>query len=181
MRPHVLLVGSLVLPALLLFVGGCDVIDATTPEPIVLPTKEQTFTFRFDAASAGGWISSAESADLGPALLSDGFRKDEIIAATVTAGTAERIFPIGAGLNVFQGMQVRLEGAGASPVVVAGRTGLPDARTATLTAESSRDVAAFLKGASFRAGLQVQSAGLTPGIDYEVHVTLRFRVEVEGV
>lgn len=164
---------------LLWMTSGCDGLVDPVGDSIFLTSPAQEFCFRFTGVTAGGSksILSANSIDLGAYLQQQGFTRSDVISATVQSAEISLLFPIDETLSMLDRASVSLRAGGEA--AVASAEAFSDARRADLTV-SGADVAGIVQAATFQAVLQLAGAR-TVAEDIEISVSLRFRIEVEGV
>ena len=172
-----------VAPAVLLAAAvlyGCDTL--TEGETIALQPKEVTFRFEFNenqfTPGQPVTINARDAVDLGPELEDDGYGKDEVVSARITAAELRRVNPQ-FSLSMLSDFSLRLVSAG-SETTVASQSSFSDGSTSSLQLGPTRDVENFVRQTSFSAEAQFTPGNLPDG-DYVLTVTLELRIEVEGL
>ncbi len=181
-EPPIRRTGVLVLlAAASLFVVACDTVSA--PEPIELQPKTVSFRFEFDSdgVSPGEETQalSQASVDLGPELLSDGFNKGEVLAATVSSVELERVNPTTVNLDFLDEATLAFTASNVSTQTIAQSSSLPNSRTGSLSI-GNQTVTAFVVAPEFRATLTVVP-GTLPDAGWVLRANVTLQIEVEGV
>lgn len=177
----------ILLLALPLLLTACDTAD-TNGDSFFLPEQRVEFDFVFDGGSLEPNVLNDVISENAESLISfienRGFTVDDVIGATIKDGTAEfRIAqpPIGAGVNGFDRIEVRLRTEGATtagtPVATGtGFTGTSD--TADLDIRAN-DFTTTIQTGAFEAILQVDPSDAILDEAYRVEVSFDVLIEVQ--
>ena len=162
---------------------GCDsLVDGG--ETVFLQPKSVTFRFEFPSESVSpnteASVPSAASVDLGPLVAQDGYTKSNVISVQIESAELRRRQPPNVNLNFIRDVEVFLQGPGGGAVSVATLGSPPAATSGNLQVTGGRDVATQVTGQNFSARLDFVPTNVLPDEDYELEVTLRLRIEVEG-
>lgn len=169
------------LAALLLFLPACDTVADLGNENVIL-TRDVTFSFDFmvDTPQAALRATSTNQVDLSGQL--EGFTKAEILSATVTSARLTRVQPVRADLaELMDAVLLELTASGGSATTVAQQAGLPASAEGALTVSGSPGVTSHVKAPSFGAALTFTNLAVPALGIYRFEVTVRLRIEVEGV
>ena len=174
--------GPVLLFGIAFVLHGCDVVEGGS---IFLQPKEVVFRFEFSSddleVGQAVVIPATNSVDLGDDLLADGFSKGEVLSATVSSATLERINPIGVQMSFLSEVVVNLQVTGLSATTVARQSSLPDSRTAGLTIQPNINIANYVARSSFGSNISITPVEILANEDYVLELTLAIRIEVEGV
>lgn len=189
MKPLPLRSALLVLVVGLTALSGCD--SALTDPDVVILTHELTrsgdgspvrFSFDADDVTVGQStvLRCGCTVDLDPWLASQGFSRDDLVAATVQSATLTKISPPLERLDFLDSAVLRFEAAGLQATEVATRSVFPDAIDVALNPVAGRSVLAFASRDEFEPVLVIEAADLQAGALYELDVEVTLRLELEG-
>lgn len=169
------------LALLFLYASGCD--SVTDPETIVLNPEEQTFEFVFNGsqltAGTAFTVESTNQVDLSDELLNAGFQTSEVVSATVTAVELNRTQPLDVNLQSIASASFSLR-AGSQTTEVASKASFGSTTRDALNVQTGLDVGTFVRRPAFTGVLRFTPSQVS-NAQYRLTVTVRFRVEVEGV
>ena len=185
MTPTVLRRAALLL-ALPLLLTACDTADPNG-DTFFLPEQRVEFDFVFDGGALSpdvlNDVISENAVSLVSYVESRGFTVDDVVGATIQDGTAEfRIAqpPIGAGVNGFDRIEVRLRTEGATTAgttVVTGSGFTSTSDTADLEIRTA-DFRTTVQTGPFEGILQVDPSASVLDDTYRVEVSFDVLIEV---
>ena len=169
----------------LLVLAGCGEDLVGGSEPVVLSyTRTVELAFTSEAAMMGQTteIRGADRINLEDDMREDGFGKAEVLSASVESVTLEVQAPFDVNADFLNEATLRIEATGQSGATVATQDDFPATRDpVALDVRASEDIAGYVTAANFGVVLQIDPAALQNEQDYELELTIRFRVEFEGV
>ena len=175
------LAGSLAL----LTLAGCSEDLVGGGEPVILSfTEEVQFEFTSEAAMMMGQtteILASDRIDLAEEMRRQGFGKAEVLSATVESARLRVQFPLGVNADFLNAATLQIEAAEQPGATVATQTDFPSAREATLDVRAGENVIGYVTAPDFGLVLEVDPAELQNEEDYQLRLTIQFRVEFEGV
>ena len=175
------LAGSLAL----LTLAGCSEDLVGGGEPVILSfTEEVQFEFTSEAAMMMGQtteIPASDRIDLAEEMRRQGFGKAEVLSATVESARLQVQFPLGVNADFLNAATLQIEAAEQPGATVATQTDFPSAREATLDVRAGENVIGYVTAPDFGLVLEVDPAELQNEEDYQLQLTIQFRVEFEGV
>lgn len=174
------LLGGFVAAAIL---QGCDTL-VEGDETLILQPKNVTFRFEFssDDLTPGTPIvvQAVQGADLGSALQADGYTKNDVVAARVTAVQLRRVNPLSFNLGALDGVVLRIQSQGLSSVGIGSLPNPPSTNNASMNLGPTRNVEQYVRQASFNGSLEFVPTAL-PADDYVLEAVVEITIEVEGV
>lgn len=173
--------------ALPLLLTACDTADPNGGDTFFLPEQRVEFDFVFDGGALNPGVLndviSENAVSLVSYIQSRGFTVDDVVGATIKNGTAEfRIAqpPIGAGVNGFDRIEVRLRTEGATTAgttVVTGSGFTSTSDTADLEIRTANFQTTVQTG-PFEGILQVDPSPAILDDTYRVEVSFNVLIEV---
>lgn len=175
--------------SLLVFFVGCDTVDPGGESVVLFANVEDQlgddlrFSFDSDNAQVGQALTlqAAQRIDLGAFLNQQGFSKAEVLSAQVESAAIGVRFPLGVSVDFMDDVTLQLTASGLSATTVASRSTFPSSRDVNLNVQADQPIASFVTRPDFGVQLLLTPGSLQPGEDYELTVTMRVRIEVEGV
>lgn len=180
----------ILIPAML-FLSSCDSDGSSDEDPIILTTEitrdvaNKPIRFKFVSNEfVEGQLQDLRcdcDIDIGPFLETQGFIKDEILAARVTDARLEILFPLSQQIDFLAEANLVVEGPKLTVLEIAALQGFPDSREASFQIHPDLDITSFLTRDDFEIILQMNPNELIDDEAFELGLVLSIELVMDGL